>query len=129
RKTDAPWVAICFTAALAIGVIWMGAPIWLVAAANLTYLIGISLPSIAVWLLRRDQPNMHRPYRAPRGTIWAGFIAAVIWGISTVLGFAQFGLPTVIFGIGLAYSGSILYAWRKWSDHRKSGNKGTPHSL
>lgn len=127
--TDAPWVASGVTATLAIGGIWIGDPIWLIAAANLTYLIGISLPSVAVWLLRRDQPDMQRPYRAPRGTIWAGLIAALIWGMATVLGFEQFGLPTVIFGICLAYSGSVLYAWRKWSDHRKTGRRGAPHSL
>jgi amino acid transporter/signal transduction histidine kinase len=128
-RTDAPWVASGITAALAIAGIWIGDPIWFIAAANLTYLIGISLPSVAVWLLRRDQPGMERPYRAPRGTIWAGLIAAIIWGISTILGFEQFGLPTVIFGICLAYSGSVLYAWRKWSDHRKAGGRGVPHSL
>ena len=39
------------------------------------------------------------------------------------------GLCTVIFGICLAYSGSVLYAWRKWSDHRKSRRRGVPYSL
>ena len=34
----------------------IGDPIWLIAAANFTYLIGICLPSVAVWLLRRDAP-------------------------------------------------------------------------
>jgi amino acid transporter/signal transduction histidine kinase len=129
KRTDVPWVASSVTAALAIGGIWINDPVWLIAAANLTYLIGIAMPSVAVWLLRRDQPDLHRPYRAPRGTIMAGLIAAIIWGVSTVLGFEQFGLPTVIFGICLAYSGSVLYAWRKWSDHRKEGSKGVPHSL
>jgi len=128
-RTDAPWVASGVTAALAIGGIWIGDPIWFIAAANLTYLIGISLPSVAVWLLRRDQPEMERPYRAPRGMIWAGMIAALCWAAATILGFEQFGIHTIIFGICLAYSGSVLYAWRKWSDHRKTGRKGMPHSL
>ena len=108
RRTDAPWVATAFTAACAIVFLLIGDPVWLIAAANLTYLIGIALPNVAVWLLRRDQPNMHRPYRAPRGMIWAGLIAALTWGVSTILGFQQFGLPTVIFGLVLTYSGAIL---------------------
>jgi signal transduction histidine kinase/amino acid transporter len=128
-KTDAPWVAASVTAGLAIVGIWINDPIWFIAAASFTYLIGISLSSVAVWLLRRDQPDRERPYRAPRGTIWAGLIAAICWGIATILGFEQFGLPTVIFGICLAYSGSVLYAWRKWTDHRKAGSRGTHHSL
>ena len=129
RRTDAPWVAITVTAVLAMGGVLIGDPVWFIAAANLTYLIGIALPNVAVWLLRRDMPDHPRPYRAPRGTIVAGLVSAAVWGVSTVLGFEQFGLPVVVFGLVLAYSGSVLYAWRKWSDHRRGGNRGVPHSL
>lgn len=128
-KTDCPWVATVITASLAIVFLLIGDPVWLVAAANFTYLIGIALPSVAVWLLRKDQPDMPRPYRAPRGTITLGLIAAIVWGISTILGFQQYGLPTVLLGLALAYSGSALYAWRKWQDRRKAGLRGAPRSL
>jgi diguanylate cyclase (GGDEF)-like protein len=111
-RTDAPWVAILLTAAFAILFLLIGDPIWLIAAANFTYLIGICLPSIAVWLLRRDAPNAVRPYRAPRGTVGLGLIAAVLWGCSAVLGFQQFGLPTVVIGLLMACSGAGLYALR-----------------
>jgi two-component system, sensor histidine kinase len=120
-RTDAPWVATIITAGMAIVFLFIGDPIWLIAAANLTYLIGISMPNIAVWLLRRDAPEMVRPYRAPRGTIGLGLFAAGVWTLTTVLGFQQFGLPTVLAGFAFAYSGSLLYAWRKMSDRRKEG--------
>ena len=120
-RTDAPWVATLITAGMAIVFLLIGDPIWLIAAANLTYLIGIGLPNIAVWLLRRNEPEMTRPYRAPRGTIALGLLAAVAWALTTVLGFQQFGLPTVLAGIAFAYSGAALYAWRKMSDRRKEG--------
>ena len=107
----------------------MDDPVWFIAAANLTYLIGIAMPNLAVWLLRKDMPDHPRPYRAPRGTIVAGLVSAAAWGVATVLGFEQYGLPVVIFGLCLAYSGSVLYAWRKWADHRKAGSRGVPHSL
>ena len=71
----------------------------MIAAANFTYLIGICMPNIAAWLLRRDMPDVARPYRAPRGTITLGVIAASIWLIAAILGFQQFGLPTVVFGL------------------------------
>jgi signal transduction histidine kinase len=87
------------------------------------------LPSVAVWLLRRNEPDLERPYRAPRGTIVLGLCAASVWGISTVLGFEQFGLPTVLAGLGLAYSGSLLYAVRCWSDRRRNGKPGFARSL
>jgi two-component system, sensor histidine kinase len=120
-RTDAPWVATFITAGMAIVFLLIGDPIWLIAAANLTYLIGIGMPNIAVWLLRRNEPKMTRPYRAPRGTIALGLFAAFVWALTTVLGFQQFGLPTVLAGIAFAYSGSVLYAWRKMSDRRKAG--------
>ncbi len=128
-RTDAPWVATVLTAAMAILFLLMGDPVWLIASANFTYLISICLPSLAVWLLRRDQPQLERPYRAPRGFIVLGLIAASTWGMSAILGFRQFGLPTVLIGLVFAYSGSALYAWRKYSDRRAQGLPGIARSL
>jgi diguanylate cyclase (GGDEF)-like protein/PAS domain S-box-containing protein len=128
-RTDAPWVATLLTAIMAIIFLCIGDPVWLIAAANLTYLIGIAMPSVAVWLLRRNEPDMPRPYRAPRGTIMLGVWAAGIWMLTVVLGFQQFGLPTVLVGILFAYSGSALYAWRKFSDRRKMGLPGIARTL
>ena len=99
----------------------MGDPIWMIAAANFTYLISICMPNIAAWLLRRDLPDAHRPYRAPRGTIMLGVFAACVWLLSAILGFQQFGLPTVLFGLALAYSGAALYAWRVMEDRHRQG--------
>jgi diguanylate cyclase (GGDEF)-like protein len=116
NRADAPWVAIVVTAVMAILFLLGGDPVWVIAAANFTYLIGIALPSIAVLLLRKNEPERHRPYRAPRWTIGLGVGAALIWLLSTVLGFEQFGLPTVLLGLALAYSGSVAYTWRRWRD-------------
>ncbi len=115
-RTDVPWVASTFTATMAIAFLVGGDPVWVLAAANFTYLIGISLPSVAVWLLRTNEPDRPRLYRAPKGTIVCGLVAASAWGVSTVFGFEQFGLPTVLAGLGLAYSGTAAYAWRRWRD-------------
>ena len=120
-RTDCPYVATLMTAGFSVIFLLIGDPIWLIAAANLTYLIGIGLPNVAVWLLRRNEPDMPRPYRAPDLTIGLGLCAAAMWAISTILGFQQFGLPTVLAGLALAYSGSLLYALRKWQDRRPSG--------
>ena len=128
-RTDAPWAATLLTAVMSIAFLLIGDPVWLIAAANLTYLIGIALPNVAVWLLRRNEPQMVRPYRAPRGTIMLGLFAAVAWALTAVLGFQQFGLPTVLIGIAFAYSGALLYAWRKFADRRKAGLPGIARTL
>ena len=126
---DVPWVATCLTAGCALTFLLAGDPLWMLAAANFTYLIGIGLPSVAVWLLRRNHPHQERAWRAPRGTIVLGVLAAGAWLVATVLGFQQFGLPTVLFGLTLAYSGSVFYAWRSWSDRRRDGVAGVHRSL
>jgi diguanylate cyclase (GGDEF)-like protein len=128
-RSDCPWVATVVTAGFSILFLLIGDPIWLVAAANFTYLIGICMPNVAAWLLRRDRPDAHRPFRAPRGTIGLGILASVIWLLSAVLGFQQFGLPTVLFGIALAYSGAVLYAWRLIEDRRGLGLPALARSL
>jgi amino acid transporter len=121
KATDCPWAATTLTATAAIIFLIAGDPVWMIAAANFTYLIGICMPNIAAYLLRRDQTDAERPYRAPRGTIMLGIIAAVIWLFAAILGFQQFGLPTVVFGLALAYSGAALYAWRVVEDRLRAG--------
>jgi diguanylate cyclase (GGDEF)-like protein len=131
RRTarDVPWVTTLLTAAFATCALLIGVPTWMIAAANFAYLIGIALPSVAVWLLRRNEPDRERPYRAPRGTIVLGVGAAAAWFVATCLGFEQFGLPTVLLSLALAYAGSILYAWRRASDRRAAGIAGVKRSL
>ncbi|MFO1056802.1 MAG: amino acid permease [Dongiaceae bacterium] len=119
--TDAPWVATLVTAGMALLFQALGDPIWLLAAANFTYLIGICLPNVAVWLLRRDQPGLARPYRAPPGMVGLGLLAAAAWAIAAVLGFQQYGLPTVMIGLVFAYAGAFLYGWRRIEDRGRLG--------
>jgi len=128
-RTDVPWVSTCLTTGMAIFFLVLGDPIWLVAAANFTYLISICLPNVAVWLLRRNHPEAPRPYKAPRGMIIAGLATAAIWVTTAVLGFQQFGMTTVLVGILFAYSGSVLYAWRRFSDRRRQGLPGVANTL
>ena len=120
-RNDAPFASIIVMASFAIVFLLVGDPIWLIAAANFTYLIGISLPSVAVWLLRKNEPLATRPFRAPRFTIGLGVGAAVIWGLSAAFGFQQFGLPTTVLGLLMAYSGAGIYAWRMMEDRHRQG--------
>ena len=121
--TDCPWAATLMTAGFAIAFLLIGDPIWLIAAANFTYLISICMPTIAAWLLRKDAPGAERPFRAPKGMILLGVIASAVWLLSAVLGFQQFGLPTVLIGLTMGYSGAALYAWRQAEDRVRAGKK------
>ena len=127
--TDCPWAATVMTATFSIIFLLIGDPIWMIAAANFTYLISVCMPNVAAWLLRRDMPDAARPFRAPKGTIGLGLGAAVIWLAAAILGFQQFGLPTVLFGLMLAYSGAALYGWRMSEDNWKANRPAIISSL
>jgi diguanylate cyclase (GGDEF)-like protein len=129
NRFDVPWLTTGLTAVMSIIFLQSDDPTWVIAAANLAYLIGIAMPSVAVWLLRRNDPGRARPYRAPRGTIGLGLVAAGTWLTATLLGFEQFGLPTVIASLGLCYAGVGLYAWRRWRDDRALGRPWPRWSL
>lgn len=122
RKTDAPWFATVFTSAMALTFLYIGDPLWLVSATNFTYVFGgLFLPSIAVWLLRKNSPTAHRPFRAPNITIKLGVAAACIWISTAILGFQHAGLQAIVVGILFAVSGAGLYVLRRIEDRRKAG--------
>jgi diguanylate cyclase (GGDEF)-like protein len=54
-------------------------------------------------------------------------VAVMVLLASTILGFEQYGLPAVVFGFGLAYSGSLLYVARRWED-RAGSTRDWAHS-
>jgi signal transduction histidine kinase len=127
--TDVPVNATILSAALAIALLLVGDPFWLLAGANFTYLLGIALPSVAVWLLRRQEPQVERPFRAPPASIALGLAAAGAWAVITVLGFAQFGLSTVILGLVLAGAAALGRVWRRLEDRAASPAGFTGHTL
>ena len=82
-----------------------------------------------MWLLRRDAPQLLRPYRAPRGTIQLGLLAALVWGLTCLLGFQQFGLPTVMVGLHAVLFGRRAVCTPAPSDRRRAGLPGVTASL
>jgi len=91
--------------------------------------------SVAIWFMVLSmfagtmQPLAGASRRAPRGILQLGLAAAVVWGLSALLGFEQSGLTTVLIGLAFAYSGSALYAWRKFTDRREAGLPGMAGTL
>ncbi|RUR07601.1 amino acid permease [Legionella sp. km772] len=128
-RLGVPWVSLLITASIAICIIFFGAPTWLIAATNFQYLLAISLASIAVWLLRKNCPTAPRLFRAPSVCIYLGLFAACIWTISTILGFRQYELGTMITGFCFSSLGVLLFFWRKINDRIEKNLSLFPHSL
>jgi amino acid transporter len=129
NNTNIPWFAHVVTLILNIAVVLLKDLTWLVVATSFPYILCLSIASLAVWILRRDSPQKHRPYRAPDFFIYAGIACGGLWILSAFFGFQQYGLNAVLFGIFLSYSGLFFYAWRKYSDRLKMGVKSIPNTL
>ena len=125
----APQAATLVTALATLVIAVINDTVWLQGAANFAYLIGLFLPGLAVWLLRRDRPDAPRPWRAPRGMVGVCLAASLAWLVIAVLGSQQFGLPTIVLGIVMAYSGAALFALRKLLDRRRGGAPGIGRTL
>lgn len=121
KKTDAPWSAVILTAAVSIFLIYLGNPNWLIAATNYEYIIAISLATVVVVVMRRIAPQLPRPYKASKLGITMGLAGVLMWVISLIFGFQQFGLTAVIVGIAFPFTGLLFYFWRKIKDHYKQG--------
>lgn len=119
-RKGVPWVALLISAMTSIIIIFLDAPLWLIAATNFQYLFCIALASITVWILRRHQPLAPRLYKAPTAFIYLGLCASVIWFLSSIFGFSQYGLKSIIVGILTMFIGLPFYYWRKMSDRIKS---------
>jgi signal transduction histidine kinase len=128
-RMGVPWIAIVITSFVAILIVWVGAPTWLIAATNFQYLLCIALASVAVWGLRHSKPTAPRLYRAPDVCIYLGLFSAFIWIVATILGFRQYGLSTMLIGISFSFIGVPLYFWRKISDRIHEGLPLTTTSL
>jgi len=128
-RTDAPVVAILVTAAAAVAFILAGNQRTLFAAATVCYLIGIAMPSVAVWLLRRNEPGHPRPYRALDRSIRLGLVSAGAWLVATVLGFGTLGIGVVGLGLLLTLAGPLAYLWRVRADRHHQDGTGPRRSI
>ena len=97
--TAAMWTDLCFNMLL----LMMSDYVFLLAIANVNYMIFIFMNLQSGWLHRIDRPDMPRPYRAP----------SILLAIGALLGFANLfimGMGANIWGAGTLSAGVIVAA-------------------
>jgi amino acid transporter len=93
------WTDLCFNMLL----LMMSDYVFLLAIANVNYMIFIFMNLQSGWLHRIDRPNTPRPYRAPN----------VLLAVGALLGFANLfimGMGANIWGAGTLSAGVIVAA-------------------
>jgi amino acid transporter len=76
----------------------LGNPLFVLAASNVVYLIGVLFNLTAAWIHRIDRPHHHRPYRAPN---W------MMYGVVPLLLVSDAAL--IIFGANVFEPNTLLY--------------------
>jgi amino acid transporter len=97
--TAAMWTDLCFNMLL----LMMSDYVFLLAIANVNYMIFIFMNLQSGWLHRIDRPNTPRPYRAPN----------ILIAVGALLGFANLfimGMGANIWGAGTLSAGVIVAA-------------------
>jgi amino acid transporter len=97
--TAAMWTDLCFNMLL----LMMSDYVFLLAIANVNYMIFIFMNLQSGWLHRIDRPNTPRPYRAPN----------ILLAVGALLGFANLfimGMGANIWGAGTLSAGVIVAA-------------------
>ena len=112
--SDVPVVAVVATGLVAVIMLRIGNPPWMVAAMALSYLVSVNVPNFAVLVMRRNEPYRLRPFTSLTFFVYTGVAASCVWLLSAVLGFQQFGMPTILCSVIAIYSGIVLYTTRRW---------------
>lgn len=124
NKRGVPDVGMSLDLLVQVGLIWivgnptLGAPLWILAASNLGYILCHVCALSAFMLLRRDQPNAVRPIRL--GSAWVGVAGglAVLNLAFILIGSWQYGWGPLGIGVGLLVLAFVLYLYRVFVQDR-----------
>lgn len=128
-RRKVPVKAMGFDIVVNIILMMLGNPIYILAASTIGYMVFNSLDLVVAYLLRRDAPQVRRPYRAPATMIRLGIVFASVNLILLFVGAPSWGWKAVGTGWGITVAGVAIYAYRLWSDRvigRRAGGTGSP---
>ena len=95
-------------------------PLALLASANVGYFACVILALMAAWMMRRSEPDLARPFRAPRGAVGLGLLIA---GFNTVLlagAGAAWGWRNIALGVVVLMANVVLLTPRHGAAGRQT---------
>lgn len=120
NKNGAPTVALVLTMVVNLGIVaFVGNPVAILVAANLGYMIAITLAVAGFLLLRKDRPTWPRPIRLGSGWIPVAWLLAIFNVTILAIGATSPSLSAggstkdVIIGLGLLSLGIVLFLVRR----------------
>jgi amino acid transporter len=117
-KHKVPTRAMGFDVVVNLFLMLLGTPIAILAASTVGYMLTNVFDLVGGWMLRRDTPNVHAPYRAPSAFMR---LAVVFAGINMVLLFVggpSWGWGPMALGWGIVLLAVPFYFYRRRTDRR-----------
>ncbi len=102
------------------GVVGVGATTFVLAASTVGYMTALALVLFGAYLLRRDQPDAERPYRAPRGFIGLGLVLAALNIVFMIAGWWVWGWQSIVIGAAIVLLSIPIYYYRTRVEDRQA---------
>lgn len=112
RKQKTPWIAVIATGIFAIIFLFVGKIEKLASLTSLGAFITFAATNLSLIWLRYTRPKIPRPFKVPF-SISNFSILPFIGGIVCVFMIYQFPIEEMLIGLGIIFSGAIVYHLRK----------------
>lgn len=129
NRHGVPHNSMFFNVLASIVIVFLGGAVQIYTYSNVGYLASFIPVLVAYYLLRRDRPNVPRPFKLPE---WMKYLALVlagiyaldyfyggpVWAVSKFTIAHQSTLVFYLLGIVTLATYAPLYWWRKWTDRK-----------
>ncbi len=140
NKHGVPHRSMLFNVACSIAVVFMGGAVEIYTFSNVGYLAAFIPVLIGYFILRRDRPNVRRPFKLPE---WMKLIALAIAGLYLVIYFyggpvyascacnaaGRKTLPYYFIGIATVLSYLVFYWYRKYVEDKRTEQATPPPAV
>ncbi len=127
NKNQAPSTALLFIALInAVLIVTVGeAPVFMVVAGAIGYFITVILSNFSIYFMRKDFPDLPRPYRIPDYMVSVSILIGLINTVFLIVGGISYGLKNVLVGILVLLLVFPLYWYRTKLEDKKGVTQKT----
>jgi amino acid transporter len=140
NRHGVPDRSMIFNVVCSILVVFAGGAVEIYTFSNVGYLASFIPVLIGYYLLRRDRPNVRRPFRLPEWMKYVALAMAALYAVIYFYGGPLYAscscnaaghktLPYYFIGLGVLAAYLPLYYWRKYSDRKAVQGTAPPSPL
>ncbi len=127
NKKQAPSASLLFIMLLNSAlIIFAGeSPVFMVVAGSIGYFITVILSNFSIYFMRKDFPDLPRPYRVPDYMVYVSVLIGIINIVFLIVGSLSYGWKNVLTGILVLLLVFPLYWYRTKVEDKKGATQKT----